>query len=129
MAGIQALQLRKPQRCETRFLGRREAGALKFVEQSLCGFVREAKIAGDKLLIENGRAEKAGKLLLFRRVARKSQNVTQARKNCAGDPTLVRLEKSDLAFAERENHVGMMKFDAIFRGNCVHGLWIEAKQV
>ena len=43
--------------------------------------------------------------------------------------TLVRLKKSDLAFAQRENHVGMVKFNAIIRGNCIDRFRIQAKGV
>jgi hypothetical protein len=98
-------------------------------EEVLGGVVGETKIARKKLLVENGSAKETGELLFFRGIAGESEGMTNTREDEAGDATLERLKKSKFSIREVKGNVGLMNFDAIFGGDEVDGLRVEAKGV
>jgi hypothetical protein len=114
MRGIETLDLRQPKSGEG-VIGRGSDGfALKLGQEVLQGVIGETKIAGKELLIEDRSAEKAGDLLFFSGIAGQSEDVSEAGKEETGNTALERLKKHEFSIGERNNHVGLMKFDAIF---------------
>lgn len=103
--------------------------ALELGKQILRGVVGESKISREELLIQDGSAQKAGKLLFFRGIARKRECMPQPRKNETGNATFVGLKEDKLSLGEVQGNVGLMYLDAILGGNNVDRLRIEAKGV
>ncbi len=126
---VEAFELRLPGSGERVVGGGGDGFTLKLGEEVLDSVIGETEITGKKLLIENGSAEKAGDLLFFGRIAWKSEDMAETGKDEAGDMTFERLDESELTVGKGNDHVGLVNFDAIFCGDGIDGIWVDAKSV
>ena len=106
-----------------------EPGRLELAKEFVRGGVGEAKISRKKVLIENGRAEEIAHLLLFRWVARESQGMAAAGKDCAGNIPVKKGEKGKGAFFEGEDCIAAAELDPVFGGEVVNGGRIDTESV
>jgi hypothetical protein len=81
------------------------------------------------LFIEDGSAKEASHLLFFSRIMWQGQDVTGAGKDETIDMSFEGLKKSEFAVREGNDGVWLVKFDAIYCGDRVDGLGIEAERV
>jgi hypothetical protein len=127
--GIQAGDIGLPG-SDKRGIGRGvKAGVLELSEEIAGGVIRKTNVGGDELLVKDRRAEKAGHLLLFRRIVRKGKDVTEPRKNESGDATFKRSIKGKTAFLKGEDNIAMTDFDAILGREGVNVLRIRGERV
>jgi len=129
MGGVEPVEICRPHRSKSGVGRRLHSGALELGEEILCGVISEPHVSRNELLIQDGSAKEAGKLLLFRRVTRKSEGMAEAGKNKSGDAPLEGLEEGDSAAVEGEGDVGLAHFDAVLGGNRIDVLSIEAEGV
>jgi len=93
------------------------------------GGIGEAKISRKKVLIENGRPEEIAHLLLLRRVARESQGMAAAGKDCARDIPFKRGEKGKGAFFEGEDCIAAAELDPVGGSDVIDGGRIDTESV
>jgi len=91
--------------------------------------VREAEIAVDEFLIEDGSAKKTPHLLFFDRIARRRQNVTAPGKDGARNLPIEGGEKGERALFEGENSIAAAQLDVIGGSDAVNTGRINAQRV
>ena len=126
---IEARDLGKPEVGERRVEGGLKAGTVQLRVEVLGRVVGETDVDGNELLVENGRAEKAGHLLLFDGIPRESKGVAESGEDHAGDAAVKRLVKGELSLFEGEDDVRLTELNAVRGGDGVNLMRVEAEGV
>jgi len=98
-------------------------------QEVLRGVVGEAHVNRDKLLVENGSAEKTGHLLLFDRVPGESQGVAESGEDNAGDAAFEGFKKGELSLFKGEYQIGLTQLNAVRGGDGVNLMRVQAKGI
>jgi hypothetical protein len=77
-----------------------DVGTLQIAAQFNSCVIRKTQVSTPEILIDHGRAEKTGELLLFDRVARNRQNVPAAGEDRAGDLAIERSKEPEITLFE-----------------------------
>src|SRR5208283_1583867 len=96
-----------------------EAGVLKLRQEVLGGVISEAHEGGNKLLVQEGRAQETRHLLFFRGIARKGKSVTQTGEDKAGNAAFKWSVKGEASLLKSEDGIAMTDFDVIWSSNRV----------
>ncbi len=129
MRGIEVFELRKPERSKGDVRRGLDREAAELGKDVLGGVVGEAGVDGDELLVEDRGAEEKGHLLLFGRVTRNRQSVSDAGENEAGDAAFEGLKESELSAFEGDDQIALANFNTITGRESVNVFGIEAKPV
>src|SRR5215469_16683005 len=130
--GVRGIELRdsgNPKIGERRVGRGLTAGTSELRDKLLRGVVCEAHVDRDKLLVENGGAEKTGQLLLFDRIPRQGQGVAESGEDHARDAALERFVKGKLSLLEGEDDIGLTQLNAVSGRHGVNLLWVKAKGI
>ena len=130
--GVRGIELRdsgNPEIGERRVGGGLTAGTSELREKLLRGVVCEAHVDRDKLLVENGGAEKTGQLLLFDRIPREGKGVAESGEDHAGDAALERFVKGKLSLFEGEDDIGLTELNAVSGRDGVNLMRVKAKGI
>ena len=129
MCGIESRDLGNPNFGERGVGDGLKASAIELRLEVLRGVVREAHVNRDKLLVENGSAEKTGHLLLFDRVPGEGQGVAESGEDNAGDAAFEGFKKGELSLFEGEHEIGLTQLNAVRGGNGVNLMRVKAKGI
>jgi len=129
MCGIESRDLGNPNFGERGVGDGLKASVMELRQEVLRGVVGEAHVNRDKLLVENGSAEKTGHLLLFDRVSGESQGVAESGEDNAGDAAFEGFKKGELSLFKGEYQIGLTQLNAVRGGDGVNLMRVQAKGI
>src|SRR6266478_4742097 len=107
----------------------RKIRGLELAKKFSGSIVREAEIAVDEFLIEDGSAEKTPHLLLFDRFAGSRQNMAAPGKNDARNLPIQRREEGKCTLFKRENRIAAAELDVIGGSYAINVGRIDAQRL